>query len=90
MELIIVKNGHVFARARDDEAGENVYTLEAVADADMPAYPETAPGAGQYYALDYDGGALAWVTKSRPLTTEERLAAMEEELAAAKILLGVE
>ncbi len=82
MELIINKNGHVFARARDDEAGENVYTLTAVADSDMPIYPTESAGKGKYWELDYVDGVLAWTAKDRPLTAEERMATVEDRLNA--------
>ena len=81
MELIIIKDGHVFARARDED-GEGTYTLATVQDADMPEYPSASAGVGKYYELDYVDGALAWVTKDRPLTAEERVQVVEDRLNA--------
>ena len=81
MELIIIKDGHVFARARDEDEG-GTYTLETVEDANMPEFPTGSAGAGKYYELDYVDGALAWVAKERPLTAEERVQVVEDRLNA--------
>lgn len=85
MELIITKNGHIYARARDSAATTNdIYELKSVADADIPAYPTEDAGKGKYYELDYTDGVLTWVTKDRPLTTEERVEQIAEEVYIIK------
>lgn len=76
MELIITKNGHVYARATDAEAaGSDVYALQQVQD--VPEYPEAAAGRGKAWELDYVDGVLQWVAIDRPLTQEERLDLLE-------------
>ena len=80
MELLIVKNGHVYARTQIEDDDAALYTLEAVPDADMPDYPTTPAVVGKYYDLDYQDGALAWVCKARPLTTAEKLQQIESRL----------
>ena len=91
MELIIKKNGHVFARSHDIDALESdVFELDLIADANMPAYPTDSAGKGKYWDLDYVDSVLTWIAKDRPLTSEERVAALEAELQATKILLGVD
>ena len=73
MELLILKDGQVFARARD-EAGEGAeYTLMSVADGDIPDYPKTPAGTGKYYELSLTGSALSWELKDRPLTEMEEI-----------------
>ena len=80
MELLIIKNEHVYARAKDDDTGDNTYSLAVVADSEIPAYPAESAGKGKYWELDYVDGLLAWVPKDRPLTTEERMEEMQDEL----------
>lgn len=81
MELIITKNGHVYARATDAEAAESdVYALQTVQD--VPEYPGTAAGRGKAWELDYVDGALQWVAIDRPLTQEERLEKVESDMEA--------
>ena len=50
--------------------------------ADMPEYPSTAAGIGKYYELDYVDDVLAWITKDRPLTADERVQVVEDRLNA--------
>ena len=80
MELLIIKNEHVFARSRDDDTGDNTYYLAVVEDTELPAYPTEEAGKGKYWELDYVDGLLAWVPKDRPLTTEERMEEMQNEI----------
>lgn len=81
MELIITKNGHVYARATDTEAAESdVYALQTVQD--VPEYPGTAAGRGKAWELDYVDGVLQWVAIDRPLTQEERLDKVEADMEA--------
>lgn len=81
MELIITKNGHVYARATDAETAKNdVYALQTVQD--VPEYPSTAAGRGKAWELDYVDGALQWVAIDRPLTQEERLEKVEADMDA--------
>ena len=84
MEILILKNGEVFARATDvDTAAE--YSLMTVADEDMPVYPETSAGRGKTYELGFDdSGALKWVIKDRELTQSEKLEVVTEELDTYK------
>lgn len=83
MELIITKNGHVYARAHDDTALEtDVYGFYAVSDVDVPVYPTSEAGKGKYWELDYADGVLTWVAKDRPLTAEERVQEVEDRLNA--------
>lgn len=83
MELIIVKNGHVYARATDDNATEtDVFALNLVND--MPEYPAEPAGTGKEWSLDYVDGILTWIKVDRPLTQEERLEKVEEEIAETK------
>ena len=83
MELIIVKDGHIFARATDNgDVGE--YSLNVVDDADIPAYPSEDAPKGKEWTLDYVEGVLSWVLVDRPLTMEERMEAVEEKQNAWK------
>lgn len=83
MELIITKNGHVYARARDEAAGSgDVYAL--VQAEDVPEYPAQAAGTGKCWELDYVDGALTWIQKDRELTTEERLERIETDFETIK------
>ena len=83
MELIIVKNGHIFARATDNDSVEtDVFELRQ--EAVLPTYPTEEPGKGKYWDLDYVDGALAWVLKDRPLNTEERMEELEERMYDAE------
>lgn len=81
MELLIIKNGHVFARANDENSlAEDTYEFRTVNDSDMPAYPTEDAGKGKYYELDYVDDTLVWIQKDRPLTTEERMEEMQSEI----------
>lgn len=80
MELIIVRDGHVFARATDDSAEQHFYELRTVSDADMPEYPVESAGKGKRYELDYLDGVLQWVKKDRPLTVSERMDVMQSQI----------
>lgn len=83
MELIITKNGHIYARANDATAtAEDSFTLELVAA--VPEYPAEGAGRGKAWELDYVDGALQWVAKDRPLTQEERLEKVEADMDALK------
>lgn len=83
MELIITKNGHIFARATDvDTVATDVYALRL--EQTVPAYPEISAGVGKQWELDYDGDTLVWVAKDRPLSSEERLEKVEEEIKEQK------
>lgn len=76
MELIITKNGHVFARSNDDTAtSEDVFEL--VMEDSIPEYPEEDAGKGKYWNLDYQDGSLQWVAAERELTDKERMETLE-------------
>ena len=83
MELIIVKNGQVFARARDEAAAESD-AFELRQEAQLPPYPAEDAGRGKYWDLDYEGGVLAWVRKDRQYTEEERMQELEERMYEAE------
>lgn len=81
MELIITKNGHVYARANDATAtAKDSFTLELVAA--VPEYPAEDAGRGKAWELDYVDGVLQWVAIDRPLTQEERLDKVEADMDA--------
>ncbi|MCQ2386196.1 MAG: hypothetical protein MJ078_05940 [Clostridia bacterium] len=84
MELIIVKNGHIFARATDNDTVEaDIFELRE--ETVIPDFPAEEPGKGKYWDLDYDeDGALVWVLKDRPLTQEERMEELEERMYDAE------
>ena len=82
MELLILKDGALFARATADTEGE--YTLVTIPDDEMPVYPNEKPIKGTYWDLDYTDGVLQWVMKERPLTTEERLEQLQQDVEAIK------
>lgn len=83
MELVILKNGHIFARANDPEANESdVYYMAQIPDDSMPEYPADPAPVGYRYALDLVNGSPAWVLHERPLTAEERMQIVESRLDA--------
>lgn len=78
MELIIVKDNHIFARATDEEySSEHEYELKI---AEAPTFPTEEAGRGKEWVLDYVNNVLTWIKKDRPLTTEERLDDIEQEI----------
>lgn len=78
------KNGHIFARATDADAVE-VDIFEMRQETEVPEYPTEPVGKGKMWDLDYDeGGALVWVLKDRPLTTDERMEELEERMYDAE------
>ena len=85
MELIIIKDGHVYARARDEDNTASTYSLIIVQDSEMPEYPSFSAGAGKYYDLDYVDGMLSWIAKDRPLTTEERIEQLASDVETIKL-----
>lgn len=81
MKLLIIKNGHVFARTNDDTASESdKFELQLITDDEIPQYPTESAGKGKYYELDYNGDTLDWVLKDRPLTTEERVEQLQNDV----------
>ena len=82
MELLILKDGALFARATAETYGK--YTLVTIPDNEMPVYPTEKPIKGTYWDLDYTDGVLQWVMKERPLTTEERLEQLQQDVDAIK------
>jgi len=72
MELVITKNGKLFARATDDSHKEtDVYGLLQFTE--VPEYPTEKAPKGKYWELDLVDGQLVWVLKDRPLTVEEKI-----------------
>lgn len=84
MEILILKNGEVFARTSDNEAEGAEYTIALVPDAEVPAYPEEPAGRGKTHELQFVDGVLGWVLVDRELTQEERIEVLEEELDTYK------
>ena len=84
MEILILKNGSVFARTNDTEAEGAEYTVALVPDDELPIYPEEPAGRGKTYELQFVGGVLAWVAVNRELTQDERIEVLEEELDTYK------
>lgn len=82
MEILILRDGAIFARARTDDTDTATYTLQTVLDAEVPAYPEADAGRGKSWELQYEGNVLAWVTVDRELTQAERIEVLSEELDA--------
>lgn len=82
MELLILKNGTIFARTVAEENG--VFELVVVPDEDVPAYPTAKPTNGYEWELEYYNGILRWVEKERPLTTEERLEKLQQDVEQIK------
>ena len=83
MELIIVKNGQIYARAADDTAVEgDAYELRMTET--IPMYPTEKAPKGKEWRLDYVEDALEWILVDRPLTQVERLENVEEEIARQK------
>lgn len=69
MELVVLKDGKVFARATDEaESGE--YTLDVVES--LPEYPEEA-APGTFYRLERVNGVYEWVEVARQLSDNEAL-----------------
>lgn len=80
MEILILKNGEVFARTSDNEAEVAEYTIALVPDAEVPAYPEEPAGRGKTHELQFVDGVLVWALVDRELTQDERIEVLEEEL----------
>ena len=82
MEILILKNNEIYARATAEEGTASDYTMVVVED--VPEYPKENPNTGKYWELVYREGVLSWEEKDRPLTAEERLALVEAEVEAIK------
>ena len=83
MELIIVKNGHIFARATDNDTVETDL-FELRLEEGFPEYPQEKAGRGKFWEPDYVNGVLTWIRKDRPLTTEEKTEELEERMYEAE------
>lgn len=81
MEILVLKDGKVFAHFSGDDA---VYTLVAFPQAEVPAPPKESAGIGKQWEFDYTDGVLHWAAKERPLTTEERLERLQQDVEAIK------
>lgn len=84
MEILILKNGSVFARTSDNDAEGAEYTVALVPDNEVPIYPEVPAGRGKMYELQFIDRVLEWVAVDRELTQDERIEALEEELDTYK------
>ena len=84
MEILILKNGEVFARTSDNDAAGAEYTVALVPDDEVPIYPEEPAGRGKTYELQFVDGVLEWVLVDRELTQDERIEVLEEELDTYK------
>lgn len=82
MEILILKNNEIYARATAEEGTAADYTMVIVED--VPEYPKEKPNTGKYWELVYREGVLSWEEKDRPLTAEERLEVIEAEVEAIK------
>ena len=82
MEILILKNNEIYARATAEEGTAADYTMVIVEN--VPEYPKENPNTGKYWELVYREGVLSWEEKDRPLTAEERLALVEAEVEAIK------
>lgn len=83
MELLILRNGNIFARATAEGGTMNEYSFVAVDN--LPAYPTESPGKGKKWELTYDKGICSWVLADRPFTAEERLEVIENEVNEIKL-----
>lgn len=81
MEILVLKDGKVFSRLKGDTAE---YTLVTFPKEEVPEYPSEPAGVGKEWELDYVDGVLVWVANDRPLTTDEKLAAMQQDLDSIK------
>lgn len=84
MEILILKNGSVFARTSDNDAAGAEYTVALVPDNEVPTYPEEPAGRGKSYELQFVDGVLEWALVDRELTQDERIEVLEEELDTYK------
>lgn len=81
MEILVLKDGKVFSRFKGDNAE---YTLVTFPKEEVPAYPAESAGVGKQWELEYENGVLVWVAKERPLTTEERIALIQNDVDTIK------
>ncbi len=77
MELVILKDNKIFARATADEGTMTDYRMEVFET--VPEYPSEKPPKGKRWELEYDNGELIWVLADRPLTIEERMDELEQK-----------
>ena len=77
MYLLIVKAGHVAARAELEGAAEDFSLLAAET---VPAYPDD----GGEYELDLDGEMLVWVEKPHEPSLQEQIDALREAMDEVK------
>lgn len=77
MELLILKDGTVFARATDFSDGIHEYALRTAEE--LPEYPTDDAGRGKAWELQYVDDVLNWVSVDRELTQTERIEELEEQ-----------
>lgn len=80
MEILILKNNEIYARATAEEGTAADYEMVIVEN--VPEYPKEKPGKGKYWELVYTDGVLSWEEKDRPLTAEERIEQVENRMNA--------
>lgn len=80
MEVLILRDGVLFARARADDTDTGVFSVTTVLDTALPEYPAESAGRGKEYELQYADGVLTWAAVDRELTQSEQIETLEEEL----------
>lgn len=83
MEILVLKNGLVLSRITAAEPDAE-YTLITLNKEELPAFPSEPAARGKEWELEYVDGTVVWVQIDRPLTTEEKLEALQEEIAQIK------
>lgn len=73
MHLIIVKNGHIIARAEDNGSPEEYSLMTAET---LPEYPQD----GKTYELDLVDGDPSWVEVHTPPTLQEQIDALNDRI----------
>lgn len=58
MEILILKNGEIFARTSAEEGSIEDYSMVVVNE--IPEYPTEAPTEGYYWELTYVDGVVEW------------------------------
>ena len=85
MEIMILRNGQLWARTNVmDHTLADTYSLLLIPGEELPVWPGQ-PERGKAWELQTDGqGGVTWVEVDRPLTQEERIETLTEELDTYK------